>query len=245
MVLAGHFASRLCCFASPPGPLPPSGTGIPVRARQNVDTDAKHSLPPRGGWGFIVAGRPYHFPHPALRSDLLEIGERARQGILYSAFGSRDRADRRFCLSGSLPFLFLLGSHADSDGAADRHVRPRAEDLCRREILSVHHDCFHVHAGGDTVAVCKDGYVRFYCSAKGGTNRPDSRFSERRRLALSGLLCCLRCKGPAVSISYLAAGCPRRSADRRFRPSRGRAAEDGDLRNVALQPRTVPSPSAS
>ena len=63
--------------------------------------------------------------------------------------------------------------------------------------------------------------------------------SERRVLVVSGFCVCLLHQGAALSVSHLAAGRAHRSADRRFRNSRRRAAEDGNLRLAAFQPRTV------
>ena len=62
-----------------------------------------------------------------------------------------------FVVARSVPVLLLLGSHADPDGAADRHVRARAQGLRRSEVFPVHHDRVGVHAGGDSVAVRQTG----------------------------------------------------------------------------------------
>ena len=66
-----------------------------------------------------------------------------------------------FTVAGSVPVLLLLGIHADSDGAAHRHVRPWAQGLCRGEIFPVHHGRFGFHAGGDSVALRQDWKLRF------------------------------------------------------------------------------------
>ena len=50
---------------------------------------------------------------------------------------------------------------------------------------------------------------------------------------------CVLYQGSALSVSHLAAGCAHRSAHRRFSHSRRRAAEDGNLRTAAFQPRAL------
>ncbi len=103
-----------------------------------------------------MAGRAHYVPHASVRADFLELDPRAGERIFHHLAGPRNRADRRVHLARPLPLLFLLGSHADSDGAADRHVRARTQSVCRGQILSVYDDRVGVHAGGDPVALRED-----------------------------------------------------------------------------------------
>ena len=146
--------------------------GFQYEVDSAMDSHAQYSLPPGRGWNFHVAGGADHLPHAAVRADFVEIDSRAGEGVLHPAAGAGNRDDRRVRGPGPVPFLLLLGSDADSDGAADRNVWPRQQDLCRRQILYVHHDCFGVHAGGDSVALCKGRDFRF-CGHSDCDSQPD------------------------------------------------------------------------
>ena len=50
-------------------------------------------------------------------------------------------------------FYFFWEATLIPDGAADWYFRPRAQGVCRGEILHVHDDRIRVHAGGDSVAL--------------------------------------------------------------------------------------------
>src|SRR5207249_2026976 len=57
---------------------------------------------------------------------------------------------------------------------------------------------------------------------------------------LRGLLGRLPREAPLVPVPHMAPGRPRRSADRRLRPPRGRPPEDGRVRDLPHQPRDPP-----
>ncbi len=65
-------------------------------------------------------------------------------------------------------------------------------------------------------------------------------FAGAAHVAVPGLLRCLRRESSAVPGAHVAAGCTRRSTDCRFGPTRWCPSEDGHVRHVALQPRTLP-----
>ncbi len=65
-------------------------------------------------------------------------------------------------------------------------------------------------------------------------------FSQAAHLALPGLLCRVCREGSALPGAHLVARRPRGSADCRLRFAGRRAAQDGHLRPVALQPRALP-----
>ena len=76
------------------------------------------------------------------------------------------------------------------------------------------------------------------------SRRSGSELSCRGPMALPRILHCVRGQSSAVPISYVAARCARRSADRRIRTAGRRPAEDGNIWHVAVQSRTVPGASA-
>ena len=84
-----------------------------------------------------------------------------------------------------VPVLLLLGSDADPDGAADRHVRPRTQGLRRGEVFPVHHDRLDVHAGGDSVALCQDRQLRFCHHSERDSQRQRARFRSTPRFGSS------------------------------------------------------------
>ena len=96
----------------------------------------QHPLPHGHRRHLDVAGGAHHIPYAALRADLVEVGPRSREGILHPAADPRNRSHRRLHFARSLPLLLLLGSHADSDGTADRRLWTRAQSLRGSEILS-------------------------------------------------------------------------------------------------------------
>ena len=193
-----------------------------------------------------VAGGADHIPHPAVRADFVEVDPRPGKGILHSAAGVGDRADRRVHRARPVPLLFLLGSDADSHGAADRHVRPRAQSVRSGEVLSVHHDRFDVHAGRDSVALREDSEPSTSSSMQSCHPRwAGAEFACRRALALPRILHRFRRQGAAVPVPHLAAGRARRGAHRRLGAAGGRPAEDGHVRYAALQSRAVSRSVAS
>jgi NADH-quinone oxidoreductase subunit M len=113
-----------------------------------------------------------------------------------------------------VPVLLLLGSDADSDGAADRHVRPRAQSLCRGKVFHVHHDRLGVHAGGDSVALCARPAALTLSPFAMQIASGRCRTSGRGAVAVPRILRRLRRQSPAVPVPHLAAGRARRSAHR-------------------------------
>ena len=101
--------------------------GLPIRDQRAMDHHAEHSLPHGCRWLLYVAGGADHFPHAALRDDVVALGAWSGEGILHPASGAGNGDDRRLRFTRLVPLLLLLGSDADSDGVADRHIWPRAQ----------------------------------------------------------------------------------------------------------------------
>ncbi len=101
-----------------------------------------------------------------------------------------------------------------------------------------------VHAGGHHLALRQDRNLRLRDHPGVAPGRPGARDRKCGAVAFPGILYRLRRKGAAVPAAHLAAGRPRGSAHRRLGSAGRRAAEDGNLRPVALQRRTVPGRGA-
>ena len=155
-VCAGHFDSRIYCFAALARTHASRSRVLQIRNRFRLDHHSQYSLPHGHRRHLGVAGRADNVSHAALRADFVDFDSRAGKGIFYPAADSGDGADRRLHLARPVPLLFLLGSDPDTDGAADRHVRARPQGLRRGEVFPLHHDRLDVHAGGDSMALRED-----------------------------------------------------------------------------------------
>ena len=127
-----------------------------------------------------------------------------------------------------IPMALLIGMYG--------HGR---QSVCRGEIFPVHHDRLGLHAGGDFVAVRQGRNLRFCDDSERHPQRAGAGVFRRGAVAVSGILHRLRRQSSAVPVSHLAAGRARRSADRGLGAAGRRAAEDGHIRNAALQPGAV------
>ena len=70
-----------------------------------------------------------------------------RQGVLRVTAAARIRTGRRLFGARSVPVLRVLGSRSGADVLPGRHLGPRARNLCRGEVLSVHDGRFGADAG--------------------------------------------------------------------------------------------------
>ena len=126
-----------------------------------------------------------------------------------------NRADRRLRLARSVPLLLLLGSNADPDGAADRHVRPRPARLRRGEVLPVHHGRVGLHAGGDHLALRQTGTFDFVAIQK-QICRAGSWTPSAAKWLFLGFFVAFAVKVPMFPLPHMAAGCARGSAHGRL-----------------------------
>ncbi len=84
---------------------------------------SEHPLPHGNRRDLSMAGGAHHVSHTTLCADLVDIDPRPGEGVLHSAAGSGDCADRCIHIVGPVSLLLLLGSDVDPDGAADWHFR--------------------------------------------------------------------------------------------------------------------------
>ncbi len=152
-------------------------SGFQFEQNISVDFASEHPLPPWHRRHLDVAGHPDHLPDAAVRADLVEVDRPSGEGILRPDADPGDGHDRRLYGARPVPLLLLLGSDADPDGAAYRHVRAWPQDLRRREVFPLHHDRLGLHAGGDHLAVRAHRQLRLRhhsASASRTDKSPDS-----------------------------------------------------------------------
>src|SRR5262249_50093571 len=96
--------------------------GLPVRGHRQLDLITTHQLSPRDRRHLALACALDDLAHAALRPHSMGLNSWSRARFFCPDADTRDGDDRRFCRTGSVPLLCLLGSDADTDGADDRHV---------------------------------------------------------------------------------------------------------------------------
>ena len=169
----------------------------------------------------------------------MEVDSGAGEGILHPGAGAGDCVDRRVHVARPLPVLFLLGIHADPDGAVDRNLRPRTQGVRGGQVLPLHDGRLGFHASGHVVAIRKSRQLRFGHHRECHSLRTGGRVCDRGPVALPRILCRFCRQSASVPFPHLAAGCSRGSSHRRIGIAGRRSAQDGDVWPAALQPRTV------
>ena len=188
--------------------------GLPVRGEARLDTGAQHRLP-HGHRRHLAVLRPAVDPADA---DLhpVELGRRScpRQGVHDRLPGARDLHGRHVLRARSRAVLCLLRRRADPDVPDHRRMGRPAARLRRLQVLPLHAARLGADAAGDHHHLLA---ARHHGHSDGhGEAQPAVHLAV---LAVPGLLRLVRRQGADVAGPYLAAGRPRRGADRRARSS--------------------------
>ena len=164
--------------------------------------------------------------------------------VLHRDPAARDGHARRLHGARPLRLLHLLGTDADPDGAADRRLGQLEPGLRGDQVLPLHAGRLAADAGRHRRDL--PGLLRQDRRSARSTSSSCSRAGRLERTATSSralssrLLHRICGQGADVPVPHLAAGRPRRGADRRIGHPGGGHAEDGRLRHAPLQPAALP-----
>ena len=180
---------------------------------RSVDAHLRHQLYRRDRRHQPVSGFAHDLAH-ADRDPRVLVGARQSQRVFDLHAAAGDRHARRFCRAGSFSLLCFLGSHAGADVFSNRRVGRDATHLCRAQIRRLHDGGQPAHVGGDHLSGDPPRADRASADFRSAANSTDSHLPPgEQMLALSRLRSVVRDQGAAVSLSHLAAGRSRRSAD--------------------------------
>ncbi|KAF1854111.1 hypothetical protein Lal_00005330 [Lupinus albus] len=211
------------------GQLRSAQSRLPDGREGGLDPRVRHQLPHGRRRHLGAVRRPGGLPDAAVHPGELGVGAGPPQGIHDRLPRAGNPDDRDVLRAGLRSVLHVLRRRPDPDVPDHRHLGRPAPRLRRLQVLPLHAARLGPDAAGDPGHVLRGRHHR----------HPDHHRhpvpAQHAALAVAGLLRLLRGEGADVAGPHLAAGCPRRGADRRVGDPGRRAAEDGRLRLPALQ----------